>query len=431
MIAVLDTTRADAVSAYGKVAGTTPTVDALARDGVLYENAYANANWTLPSHASLFTGLFAHDHGLVSGSGTLTSAPTLAQRLQGLGYETYGISENPWLLVGGMARGFDKFLLSNGNMARMLQDWAQSRKGDRPFLLFLNVMDAHEPYEVRESNPFLPSAVDSAKARAVQQTPAHYVCASEPSPADLAILRALYLGDVHAADAKLADLLQVVSALRGADDVIVIVTSDHGEYLGEHARVGHVIGVHETVLRVPLVVRGLPDVAPARIHAPVQLVDLLPSILNWVGAPSPPNLVGEPLPTVEPDTSRTSPIVSEYDDYFRVNKEMPSFLRSLKINMEERCQPAQRMFGDMRAIIEFPRKVIWYSQYTPQLFDLRADPGEEHDLADSQPAATAELRSVLDRVLAGRHEERRSKEVLNPETIEKLRALGYFDHEEH
>jgi arylsulfatase A-like enzyme len=431
VLAVLDTTRADAVSAYGKVAGTTPTVDALARQGVLYEYAYANANWTLPSHASLFTGLFPHQHGLLSSSGTLASAPTLAERLRDLGYETFAITENPWLMIGGMPRGFDRFLLSNGNTVGMLRDWVHGRKGDRPFLLFLNVMDAHEPYEVRESNPFLPPAVDSAQARATQQTPAHYVCASEPSAEDLAIVRGLYLGDVQAADAKLSGLLQALSSLPGADDAIVIVTSDHGEYLGEHARVGHVIGVHEPVVRIPLVVHGLPNVRSARIQAPVQLVDVLPSILNWIGAPSVPQLAGEPLPTVEPDGARTSPIVSEYDDYFRLNQHMPSFLRALKVNMEERCQPTQRMFGDMRAVIEFPRKVIWYSHYTTQLFDLRADPGEENDLAGSLPAATVELRSVLERVVAGRGAERRAaQEALNPETIERLRALGYFDHEE-
>ncbi len=433
VLAVMDTTRADAVSAYGAVSGTTPTFDALASSSVLYENAYANANWTVPSHATMFTGLLPHQHGLVSGNETMSSSPTLAERLQQAGYETVGMSENPWLAMkNGINRGFDTFLLSNGNLVGMVEKWARERKSDRPFLLFLNVMDAHEPYEVRDVNPFLPAGVDAATARAVKQTPAEYVCATAGRESDLAIVRGLYLGDVQAADAKLAGLLRAVQALPGADKRLIIVTSDHGEYLGEHWRVGHVIGVNEPVLHVPLLVHGLPGVAPARIRTHVQLADLLPSILAWVGLPPPTELPGQRLPTVEPAAERKDPIIAEYGDYFRLNKQMPDFLRLLKANMDQRCAPDQRMSGDMRSIILFPRKAIWYSDYSTQLFDIGTDPAEDHDLAGSMAAETAELRAALDRsVVDVKGARPEGPAVLSPDQMERMRALGYFDSREH
>jgi arylsulfatase A-like enzyme len=427
VLVVLDTTRADAISTYGEVEGTTPTFDRLARSGLLYENAFSNANWTVPSHASIFTGLLPHKHGILTGREKL-KAPTLAETLRAKGYETAGFSENPWLaLDDGLKRGFDTFRLS-GNAVQLLRQWVKERKGRKPFFLFVNLMDAHAPYKVRKKNLFLPPGVTTGEARAVDQSAAHYVCAVTPQDPDVAVLRGLYLGGVHAADAKLAVILKLLGTLPASPAPVLIVTADHGEYLGEHWRISHATGVGEPVVHVPLVIHGLPGAPPAKIKAPVQLVDILPSILTWVHAPLPSGLAGEVLPTSERRHRRESPIVSEYHDYFRLNGLMTDKLRDLEKSMKERCGPDQRLFGDMTAIIRYPEKFVWYSKYTPQLFDLDADPLEQHDLSERRPRLAAALQQEVDRILATRGEQTGGGQVqIDPAVREQLRALGYFD----
>ena len=156
VIAVLDTTRADAVSAYGDVTGTTPTVDRLAAEGIRYTRAYAHGSWTLPSHASLFTGLPPPAHGvswrrLWADDGLVM----LAERLRDDGYETVAVSENPWITPHfNMTQGFDRISYTK-DAARGVREWIEQR-GDGPYFLFVNIFDAHHPYEVRERNRFVP-----------------------------------------------------------------------------------------------------------------------------------------------------------------------------------------------------------------------------------------------------------------------------------
>src|SRR5262249_329436 len=137
---------------------------------------------------------------------------TLAERLAALGYETMGVSENPWLTARfGMTQGFERFVavdpfrlgVAGPSLPEVVHDWLRTRSSRRPFFLFVNIMDAHESYPVRDSNRFLPAGVSPAQARTVSQRAEDYLCHKEPRDADLAVLRALYLDGVAAADAKL------------------------------------------------------------------------------------------------------------------------------------------------------------------------------------------------------------------------------------
>ncbi len=432
VLAVLDTTRADAVSTYGKVAGSTPTVDALAQGGLLYEQAYSNSNWTLPSHASLFTGLLPSQNGIEGGYDVLGSVPTLAELLSRAGYETIGVNENPWLGPDSdVIRGFDRFLAAGDDMRGVVGKWLDTRQQGRPFFLFLNIMDAHSPYSVRQTNPFLPPGVGRERAQSVSaafsRELARFLCTLGPDDEEMAVLRGLYLGDVRAGDAKLGSVLADLEPLRQAAPLIAIVTSDHGEYFGEHSLVEHQVGVGDAVLHVPLLVHGLPGVPPARIATPVQLVDVMPSILRWVGAPIPAGIFGRPLPTSETEQPAGSPIVAEYHDYIRDDPGIPEILLEFDTRKWKHCGPEDRIFGRMRAITRFPHKLIWYARYPSQLFDLSTDRREERDLAASMPETATELMADLDGIVrVGARTTRVPKLNLDAAQIERLRALGYL-----
>ncbi len=430
---MLDTVRADAVSAYGEVADTTPALDALARDGLLYEHAYANANWTLPSHASLFTGLLPVQHGARGVGDALGEVPTLAARLQQAGYETAAIKENPWLSPeSGLLRGFAHTAGPGGDTIALVRDWQAARDPARPFFLFVNLMDAHSPYRVRAQNPFLPAGVSAAAARATSQFVGDYLCRAGPDDPALAILRGLYLGNVRAADDKLRAVLDVLEPLRRERPLVVIVTSDHGELFGEHRLVEHEIGVQNGLLHVPLVVHGLPGVAPARIAAPVQLLDVPPSVLAWAGAAAPAGLPGAVLPTV-PGAAAPRHIIGEYyDRNAHLEETLTPEVRRARAAVLGRkwqhCGPDARIAGDMRALLAYPLKLLWYEQYPPQLFDIAADPAERHDLAAARPQELAALQEALEAVTrpAAAAAPTAVRQQLDPADVERLRALGYL-----
>ena len=250
LLIVVDTLRADAVSAYGNGLGTTPTLDALAAQGQLYTRAYAPSPWTVPSHASLFTGLAIDDHGVgLHGRVVLPeTATTLAERLGDAGYETAAFSENA-LISGdfGFDQGFAHFAVRTAeqqmnagekksiDVVDEISRWLRVRDSQRPFFVFINLYDAHEPYEIRASNPFLPAGITTEDARRLEagRRTSHLICDRLPGETPLKILRGLYLGEVASADRKVKEILTLLEA-RGVDNLITLVTSDHGEHFGEH-----------------------------------------------------------------------------------------------------------------------------------------------------------------------------------------------------
>jgi arylsulfatase A-like enzyme len=438
VLAVLDTTRADAVSAYGEVQGTTPNVDALARDGLLYEHAYANANWTLPSHATIFTGLLPMENGVRGGADKLESVPTLAELLGKAGYETVGINENPWLTrENGLARGFQRWKgkgwrMPRRRMVKQVEKWLAGRRKNRPFFLFLNIMDAHRPYRIRKGNPYLPGSFDLKRAKRIMKAMNDYICRCTPDDPDVLVLRALYYDSVRAADAKLGAVLDAVRAV--APSAIVVAASDHGEQFGEHGLLEHDMGVGHALLHVPLVVHGLPDVAPARISTPVQLADLTPAILAWAGVAAPPGLAGQPLPTAEPAPRRQRAILSEHHDEFASiveSTDVPDAIRRKVLEEHEQrwlhCADSDRISGDMLSLIRYPYKYDWYEEYPPQLFDVRVDPGEERDLSAAEPEMLSDLGAAFRQVLASAARPRQScRAHLDSAQVERLRAFGYL-----
>lgn len=450
LLIVLDTVRADAVSALGEVSGTTPAIDALAAEGQLYRRAYSEAPWTIPSHASLFSG----SSGLAASPTENVGArrvvlpdeiETLAERLAGAGYETVGLSENP-LVSGpfGLTQGFDQYAvrtqedliaethgrpLSEGFTVRHVQAWANEYPAEKPFFLFVNLMDAHEPYAVRSENPFLPDGVDSAQARALRQSTSR-ICDAIPSAAELATLRGLYLGDVAAADQKVSAIRESLASLGLDENLITIVTSDHGEHLGENRLLDHQFSLHNVLLHVPLVVHGVPGAAPSTVDAPVSLLDVVPSVLAWIGDEPPEELAGSPLPATSPASEDDLPerdLLAFYASEKPVD--WPEAVRIYAGEKRTRCGPEDRVFSDIASLTRWPFKFVWYRDHAPLLFDLSWDADERSDLSTQRPDTASALAGELhDRLVgAGIFEAPSPDPALSPEGVERLRSLGYTE----
>ncbi|MFQ5416749.1 MAG: sulfatase [Myxococcota bacterium] len=449
LLVVLDTLRADAVSAYGSVDGTTPHIDALAAEGLRYERAFAPAPWTLPSHATLFTGVEPEQHGVgIAGRMVLPEGPpTLAERLGAAGYETVGFSENPLVAAQfGMARGFDHFEGELGvSMYRArgrpdsifdvvlgVSAWADQRDARRPFLVFVNLFGVHDPYEIEEDHLFLPPGVGVERAALVRTggpskgiAEVAGICDRLPTREELAIVRALYLGGVAAADATLAAIQRALEKAAGDAPLVTIVTSDHGEHLGENRLLGHEFSLHNEVLRVPLVVHGLPGVTPATISTPVGLGDIAPSILAWAGIETRATLPVAATAAGAGDRGRA--LVSVFSDAGWVPPEGGSSKHGeVMIRRRRGCGPADRVFGDMASIIDFPWKLIWYRNNSPQLFDLSWDRRERSNVAEHHPEIVTRLTNEL-APLRAQMAQQGDASPLEPTASETLRALGYIE----
>jgi len=448
LLVVIDTLRADAVSAYGNGLETTPAFDALAEEGRLYTRAYAPSPWTVPSHASLLTGQTIEDHGVgLTGRVVLPKAArTLAERLRDRGYETAAFSENALISEDfGFAQGFDHFAVRTAeeqmaagekgtiDVVDELRDWLQGRDPKRPFFVFVNLYDPHEPYELRDVNPFLPAGTTTAEAKLHKAggRTSHLICDRIPGENPLQVLRGLYLGEVASADRKLAGIRTALEA-QGAPNLVTVVTSDHGEHFGEHRLLDHEFSVHEEVLRVPLVVHGpsleAGPIQAARIDEPVELRDVTRTLLGWAGADT-AGLGGRDL-HAEAIAPEPRDLIAVYSD--NRMRLPPAFDRDAAREVQDfkrqGCGDADRVFGDMLAVTRYPFRINWYARYPSEVVDLRTPAQASPALPPPPPELIAALRAKAEQFAArARLGEDVAPEPLSPESEEALRSLGYID----
>lgn len=457
VLIVIDTLRADAVSSYGAVAGTTPVLDRLARNGLRYTHAYAPAPWTAPSHASLFSGLRVDEHGVGLDPAHVSpdSLQMLAEDFREAEYVTAGFSEN--LMVSesfGFEQGFDTFestslaefreAFAAGrphsvlDLPARLRRWNRLRDKSRPFFLFLNIMDPHDPYLVRDVNPWLPESTPRAEADFIQSRYSipSSLCDNAPIPKHLEVLHGLYLGNVAAADAKLEEVLRILGDDRDPVSRLMIITSDHGEHFGENRLMGHRFSVGNPVLHIPLIVSGLPETAPATIEHPVGLTQIRQSLLCWAldeGCPA-----DLPVENVSSPEGRevSRPIISIYSDIVaEPAKPVVDERRGPDAGPVSRlstsrstCSAQDRVLGAMVSMIRYPMKITWFEQYEPVLHDLSWDPKERFDQTERQPQLATELREELAEFVRLNMTDRDEEELpeLSEEGRQMLKSLGYL-----
>ncbi len=446
LVIVVDTLQARAVSAYGSVEGTTPALDALAAGGLRYQHAYASSPWTLPSHATIFSGLEVDQHGVgMSKSGRLPEAlVTLAERMQAAGYQTVAISENAMLSdTYRMLQGFElrrvpamekgDGLYTTIDTVHEIRELLAHRDTSRPLFLFVNIYDPHSAYSIHENNRWVPSGTDPQKALAMAgqsdaaKKPDRWLCGALPSEETVEILRGLYLNDVSVADRKVGELVELLRRAESGRGLITVVTSDHGEHFGERRLMGHLYSLHTALLEIPLIVHGLEGVEPDVIEEVVGLVDIMPSVLSWAKIEVPEEMVGRPLPESADSPGRVKRVLlSAFSDQFFAMK-VPKGFRARKKDARQHCSESDAVYGTMATLIRYPFKFQWFEHYPAELYDLSWDPNElsnqttlHKDLVErfeSEIKSTAERLRMLSKDAA----------ELPPEAVELLRSLGYVE----
>jgi len=322
----IDTLRADHVGCYGYGRATTPNIDALAREGVLFENHISSSSWTLPAHASLFTSVADSVHGCMESTGTALSPAftTLAERFADAGYATAGFYAGPYLHeVFGLGQGFETYDycvddpgafsaeeveswgldplaqkrshegITNPGVYRAGRDWIKAHK-DRPFFVFLHFWDVHydftppPPWDTR-FNPGYQGPVDG---RNFFFDPS--IAPGMPE-ADLQQLVALYDGEIGWTDTFVGRLREDLEAWGLSDDTIIVVTSDHGTEFFEHGGKGHRSTLYDELIRIPLVIWYPARLEARHVSAQTRSIDVGPTLLELADLPAPTGIMGHSL----------------------------------------------------------------------------------------------------------------------------------------
>jgi arylsulfatase A-like enzyme len=440
---VIDTLRADRLGVYGHDRPTSPNLDALAREGVVFDRAYAPAPWTLPSVVSILTSLPPCEHGVLVDERRLgTEVVPWAERLRASGYETASFHANPYAgEMSGLDRGFERSELVPRIDGELVSDWLSQRSG-RPFFLYLHSVEPHDPYELPHAPGVAEVVSDAsvARRRQVNAMLARYrkltradwsagrpPGTSDTNPAQLRGRRALervrdealelYDAEILLADHYLGSVLRALDEAGLRDRVVVAVTSDHGEEFGEHGGWQHDQSLYDELVRVPLVLRWPGAQRPgAREPGAVSLLDLVPTLAGLAGAT---DALGGP------GGSWSGWLTGEAE-------RPPQPVFAGRENLKKQHAPFDPPRGDHNvAFVDGTWKAIWNADPgTLELYDLEADPGEQVDRSAGQPARAARAEAAARQWSSdcrARAREGAQSAPVDEAARDRLRALGYLD----
>lgn len=400
LIITVDTLRADRLGCYGYTAAETPAIDALAREGVLFEQAYTQVPITWPAHAALFTATYPFSNGVQDFTGQPLSEKyrTLPEAMKAAGYATGAVVssyvlDRSW----GLARGFDTYhdafsgkdflekdvaLVDRraGESVDQAIGWLATHTGEGqpPFFFWLHLFDPHSPYDA-------------------------------PEPFGSRFRERPYDGEIAYSDSQLQRLLEWLRNSRPGlyDNTVIVFLSDHGESLGEHGEAEHGFFVYNATMQVPLVVKAHKgaQLAATRVPAPVETTGLAPTVLELAG-------IDDALKSQAQSASWRGLMAGEKTAERRVA-------------YGETFYPLHSFgWSPLRALVVGNLKYIEAPQ--PEFYDLASDPGEKNNLAEQDKARTERIRAELQSVIS-RHAGARPQPGPGPseEALAKLRSLGY------
>ncbi len=474
---VMDTVKAENVSAYGYERNTTPVFDQFAAEGVLFEKASAPATWSLPAHASLFTGTFPSVHNAHGETRWLDDKlPTLAQSMAEAGWETRCFTANPHVSPSfGLTRGFEwsdqawitgaggrgfSFIYrivdslgvtakdkGGGQVVENVASWMASRPGDAPpAFVFVNFLEAHFPFhQLPEEYRYAYTDLPLSELRAVGQIAFGVQMGRQLTDEEFDRIHQpivdMYDGGVQYTDFLVGQILEQWRIRGTLEDTVFVVLADHGEHVGEHGAFGHVSSVYEEDLAVPFAIR-FPAKIPAgsRVPEPISTLGTFATIYDLLDLDAPDTLqVGSLLPALEPRVAGEPFIVGQPVIAERFEEELLSarFAPGTANGEGPLVSPWGRYrtyrSGDMKLIQHYE-----HGQFSTHLYDLEADPGETTDIANGAMTMfrRQELEGELEAVLTLLGMPQLDAEVGAavegaPEMDEamkaQLRALGYIE----
>jgi len=442
VLITMDTTRADHLSCYGYHKNTTPYLDVLTQESVVFKNAYAPSPWTLPSHASLFTGMYPDKHGAHFDVEIMKSNwpaslgerhNTLTEILADHGYKTAGVIGGP--LCGrlfGLEQGFEyyddnlvsvKIDLEYFTLFKVLSRWISledvaARQGidgcrvasqinklvfswldkhyQSPFYLFINYYDAHAPYLPPEEYSLLFREDENPEITESERRKRH--------------LLSQYDGEIAYLDDQMRKLFEKLKGLNIYDTTMIIVTADHGEFFGEHDFWGHLHELYQEVIKIPLIIKYPSSYPQKGVYLNrVSLVDIVPTLLNFLELPLPEDLQGVNL-----FEGRSRVMAEIYRRYYKIPRKGKRFTKELKT----------LLLDNYKYIQEYSKE----SKGQEELYDIENDPRELKNLIDKMPEKAKEMRMKLIEWLP-RDESPISAQKpteFDKATEESLRELGYI-----
>lgn len=467
---LLDTARADRMSAYGYARPTTPFLDEWADKSLVFDRATSNGIWTVPSHCSMFTGLSQREHGASFHHVYLDDQhQTIAEVLRSAGYRTVALTNNP--LVSNdtnITKGFDEtrvtfhfrhlarsaleYLFEKWGIAqfvpwfdgdfgaamtnRLVGDWLDEYASDRrPFFMYVNYWEAHLPYRVPKryrsmfmTNKQVHRSYDlrqGAFGRILDWLDMGFNIegANFLGAADREVLKHHYDSTIRYVDERTRELIGMYEQRGLLDNTLVIISSDHGEYLDTHGMWAHRYLTYDDLVHVALIIREPGRSAGMRVATPVQPADLYPTILKAV--------LGE---TGElPDSSLRDLIaLAQAEDAQRATiVEYAGPIRNIVQRMRRQKDPVvMHRASPQIAVVQGGFKFIRSGDGRRELYDLTRDPGELVDLFETNAETAARLDEYISEWLKRTPQyvpDRREGEAIDPGVQRALRALGYID----
>jgi arylsulfatase A-like enzyme len=437
VLIVLDTVRADHLSLYGYVRPTTPALDQLAKSSLVYDRAWSPAPWTPPSHASMLTGLLPAQHQC-DGGPVDAHLPTVQKLLRHAGYHTLAVVNNPELGTGvGLRPGFElyrevwalpprlparlirvgqRFLGkgwawtgdAEGSLRSVRIWWADEASGPR--FVLLNLIDAHSPYgwPGHDENRFLDESTRSAPdiSNDSEDYDGGLVRAEGPA---LARVVARYDADIAYMDRYLGEFFAWLSRRGELDQTVIIVTSDHGERLGERGLLGHQLGLDAALLRVPLLVRYPPRVAAGRQQEIVETQGIGATVLEFAGMSAPPGWA----PALDRQRLLVAVAQMRHQGWY------VDLVKSRASHFD-----AAPFEGDWATATDGTWKLLRSTAGWQRLYHLPTDPTEIVDVAAEHPDVVARLSPELDAL--PKWGAAPTPIEMPQDTQDALRSLGYI-----
>lgn len=419
LIYLVDTLRPDHLGCYGYPAPTSPHLDRLAGEAVVFEQAIAQSPWTKPSTATILSGLHPEEHGVHSFSELLPDrVVVLPEMLKPLGYLSAGFMTNPLTSRQfNYHQGFDSF--EDAIQVRALDlnqnsvlPWLRNRDREKPFFLFIHTMDPHMPYEpTEEYRRRFPTRRKEASNKFM------FTLSHDGDPQVIKDILGLYDGEIAANDDAFGQVIEELRRQKAYDDTLIVFVSDHGEEFYEHRGFGHLHTLYDELLRVPLVIkfpggRG----GGERVQECWQQLDITPTILRAVGLPVPPGMKGRAFvpgqPSGPPLAAHTQ-VKAGYDAVETGQLDRPFLAEAESLRVDNR-------------VYVHRQAALIYRSPPREYYDLSTDPGQQHNLAHERPVETLHMECKL-RQFKGRFAPRSPAEKLPPEQVtEHLRHLQYL-----